>query len=100
MKVVRKVTYEAPDTPEGEAGLRKQLENSMPYLDQLPEGIQPFIARGKVHISIEHLEGPRFETDGKVQLDNLRDWKAEEDKRKKEREAMAQREVDAIEGEL
>jgi hypothetical protein len=30
MKVVRRITYEVPDTPEGEAKLRRQMEYSVP----------------------------------------------------------------------
>jgi hypothetical protein len=54
MKVVRRITYEVPDTPEGEAKLRRQMEYSV------PAGSYPW----QTQVTVEHVEGPQFPEDG------------------------------------
>ena len=56
MKIVRRITYEVPDGVEHK--LRRQMQRS------LRTGFYPFL----VHLTVEHLEGPRFDTDGNESL--------------------------------
>ncbi len=55
MKIVRRITYEVPDTPEGKARLKQQMLLSIgvggPY-------------HWLTDVTIEQLEGPQWETDG------------------------------------
>lgn len=49
MRVVRRITYEVPDTPDGERRLREQMEKSL-----RPGVTFPWLTS----ITVEHLEGP------------------------------------------
>jgi hypothetical protein len=55
VKIVRKITYEVPDTVEGLAWLKRQIAGS------LPEGTH----RRATTITVEHLEGPKLDEEGR-----------------------------------
>ena len=57
MKIVRRITYEGD-----EAKLKQQLEGSVPI------GCYPWLTT----VTIEHVEGPRWETDGKRYSERLK----------------------------
>ena len=56
MKVVRKITYETSDTEDGEIRLVGQLAKSFKC------GTYELATK----ITVEHVQGPKFETDGQA----------------------------------
>ncbi len=59
VKVVRRITYEVPAALEGETRLRLQLAKSLRL------GVHDLWTR----ITVEHLEGPTWESDGTAAYD-------------------------------
>lgn len=54
MKVVRRITYEAPDTLDGQRRLKEQMQRS----------VRPGRYNWLTDITIEHVEGVQWDEDG------------------------------------